>query len=44
MFSGEKINSTEGRPVLHVALRSESTDEIIVDGENVVPGVHEVLK
>ena len=44
MFSGEKINSTEGRPVLHVALRSEPTDEIVVDGENVVPEVHKVLK
>ncbi|HEU5013396.1 MAG TPA: glucose-6-phosphate isomerase [Roseiflexaceae bacterium] len=43
MFSGEKINTTEGRAVLHVALRSERDQTITVDGENVVPEVHEVL-
>jgi glucose-6-phosphate isomerase len=43
MFSGERINSTEGRPVLHVALRAPREAKIVVDGENVIPGVHEVL-
>src|SRR3954469_17458401 len=43
MFSGEKINSTEGRAVLHVALRAPRDARIVVDGENVVPAVHEVL-
>ncbi len=43
MFSGEPINSTEGREVLHTALRAAPDDSIIVDGENVVPDVHEVL-
>jgi glucose-6-phosphate isomerase len=43
MFTGEKINVTEGRAVLHVALRAPRDDVIEVDGENVVPGVHEVL-
>jgi len=43
MFSGEKINITENRAVLHVALRAPRDQEIIVDGENVVPAVHEVL-
>lgn len=41
--AGEKINSTENRSVLHVALRSPKTKAFIVDGENVVPAVHEVL-
>jgi glucose-6-phosphate isomerase len=43
MFSGEKINITENRAVLHVALRAPRDQEIIVDGENVVPAVHDVL-
>ena len=43
MFSGERINVTEDRPVLHVALRAPREDRILVDGENVVPAVHEVL-
>ena len=43
MFSGEKINITERRAVLHVALRAPNGSSIIVDGENVVPGVHAVL-
>ncbi len=43
MFSGEKINITENRSVLHVALRSARTDTCNVDGHNVVPDVHEVL-
>jgi glucose-6-phosphate isomerase len=43
MFAGEKINVTEQRPVLHVALRAPRTASIVVDGEDVVPGVHAVL-
>jgi glucose-6-phosphate isomerase len=43
MFSGEKINITENRAVLHVALRAPKGSSITVDGENVVPGVHAVL-
>jgi glucose-6-phosphate isomerase len=43
MFAGEKINPTEGRAVLHVALRTPRTKSIFVDGKDVVPGVHEVL-
>src|SRR5215218_2196972 len=43
MFSGEKINITEDRAVLHVALRAPRDATIMVDGENVVPQVHEVL-
>ncbi|MDP9472495.1 MAG: glucose-6-phosphate isomerase [Chloroflexota bacterium] len=43
MFTGEKISTTERRAVLHVALRSPRDASILVDGENVVPGVHEVL-
>ena len=43
MFRGEKINSTENRAVLHVALRAPRGEKIVVDGEDVVPGVHEVL-
>jgi glucose-6-phosphate isomerase len=43
MFSGEKINVTENRAVLHVALRAPENEVIEVDGENVVPAVHEVL-
>jgi glucose-6-phosphate isomerase len=43
MFRGEKINITEGRAVLHVALRAPKGASIIVDGVNVVPEVHAVL-
>ena len=43
MFSGEKINITEKRAVLHVALRAPKGSSIIVDGENVVPAVQAVL-
>ena len=43
MFKGEKINITERRAVLHVALRAPRDQSIIVDGENVVPEVHAVL-
>jgi glucose-6-phosphate isomerase len=43
MFSGEKINSTENRAVLHVALRAPRGEQILVDGKDVVPEVHAVL-
>ena len=43
MFNGEKINVTEDRAVLHVALRAPKGSKIMVDGKNVVPQVHEVL-
>src|SRR5262250_1283860 len=43
MFRGEKINITEQRAVLHVALRAPRGASILVDGNNVVPGVHAVL-
>jgi len=43
MFRGEKINVTEKRAVLHVALRAPQGSSIVVDGENVVPQVHAVL-
>jgi glucose-6-phosphate isomerase len=43
MFHGEKINITEKRAVLHVALRAPRGASIVVDGENVVPKVHAVL-
>ena len=43
MFRGEKINITENRAVLHVALRAPRGTSIVVDGENVVPQVHAVL-
>jgi len=43
MFSGEKINITEKRAVLHIALRAPKGQSILVDGEDVVPKVHEVL-
>ncbi len=44
MFNGERINVTENRSVLHTALRRPSTDELVVDGEDVVAQVHRVLK
>src|SRR5215467_5877468 len=43
MFRGEKINITENRAVLHVALRAPTGASIVVDGKNVVPEVHAVL-
>jgi glucose-6-phosphate isomerase len=43
MFRGDKINITENRAVLHVALRAPEGASIVVDGENVVPQVHAVL-
>merc|ERR1719333_975742 len=43
MFAGERINETEGRPVLHVALRAARDAVINVDGKNVVPEVWKVL-
>jgi len=44
MFSGAPINATEGRSVLHVALRAAAGASILVDGKNVVPEVHAVLE
>jgi len=43
MFTGQKINITEKRAVLHIALRAPKGQSIVVDGEDVVPKVHEVL-
>ena len=43
MFTGEKVNVTEGRAALHTALRSPLEDPVLVDGEDVMPGVHAVL-
>src|SRR4029453_4737349 len=43
MFSGEKINLTENRAVLHVALRAPKGARILVDGKDIVPEVHAVL-
>lgn len=43
MFCGEKINVTEKRAVLHVALRMPPEASVLVDGENVIPAVHAVL-
>ncbi len=43
MFRGDRINTTEDRPVLHVALRAPAGARIDVDGRNVVPDVHAVL-
>jgi glucose-6-phosphate isomerase len=43
MFSGEKINTTEDRAVLHIALRNKSGKPIMVDGKDVNPDVQEVL-
>ena len=44
MFSGEKINFTEDRAVLHIALRNRSNQSIMADGENVMPQVNAVLQ
>ena len=43
MFSGEKINNTEGRAVLHTALRSQSDSPLMADGEDVKPEIRRVL-
>ncbi|NRD19085.1 glucose-6-phosphate isomerase [Winogradskyella eckloniae] len=43
-FEGDIINATEGRAVLHTALRAPHTAEVLVDGKNVIPEVHEVKK
>jgi glucose-6-phosphate isomerase len=43
MFAGDKLNGTEGRAVLHTALRNRSNRPILVDGEDVMPGVNAVL-
>src|SRR5437660_2743496 len=43
MYSGEKINTTEDRAVLHIALRAPRDAHILVDGHDVVPDVHAVL-
>lgn len=43
MFSGEHINWTEDRAVLHVALRNRSNNPILVDGHDVMPGINQVL-
>ncbi len=43
MFSGDVINATEGRAVLHIALRNRSNTPILVDGQDVMPEVNEVL-
>ncbi|EPQ9986499.1 glucose-6-phosphate isomerase [Vibrio vulnificus] len=44
MFSGEAINQTEGRAVLHTALRNRSNQAVLVDGEDVMPAVNAVLE
>jgi len=44
MFAGEKINNTEGRAVLHVALRNRANRPIFVDGKDVMPAVNRVLE
>jgi glucose-6-phosphate isomerase len=43
MFSGERINTTEDRPVLHTALRNPAGTQLMVDGHNVMPEIHRVL-
>jgi glucose-6-phosphate isomerase len=44
MFRGEHINTTENRAVLHTALRTQTNRPVLVDGEDVMPAVHEVLQ
>ncbi|HNM98630.1 MAG TPA: glucose-6-phosphate isomerase, partial [Marmoricola sp.] len=44
MFAGDRINVTENRSVLHTALRLPESASLVVDGADVVPGVHEVLR
>lgn len=43
MFSGQKINRTENRAVLHTALRNRKNDPVMVDGQDVMPGINAVL-
>ena len=43
MFAGDKINNTESRSVLHIALRKPAGESLVVDGTNVVSDVHQVL-
>lgn len=43
LFSGEKINKSENRAVLHTALRSPVNANIVVDGQNIIPGIHQTL-
>ncbi|MCW1889711.1 hypothetical protein OK016_10830 [Vibrio chagasii] len=43
MFSGDAINKTEGRSVLHTALRNRSDKPVMVDGKDVMPAVNAVL-
>ncbi|MRR30254.1 glucose-6-phosphate isomerase, partial [bacterium] len=44
MFNGDKINSTEGRAVLHTALRNRSNTPVFVDGQDVMPEINRVLE
>jgi len=44
MFTGKKINNTENRAVLHTALRNRSNNPVLVDGEDVMPGINAVLE
>ena len=44
MFTGEKINETEDRAVLHTALRDFTTKELVIDGKNIIPEIQEVLQ
>ena len=44
MFNGEKINETEERSVLHIALRNFSTEPVFAEGKDVMPEVRKVLK
>ena len=43
MFSGENVNDSENRPALHTALRLPADSELIVDGVNIVSGIHDTL-
>ena len=43
MFAGATINTTEGRAVLHTALRNRSDEPVLVDGKDVMPGIRKVL-
>lgn len=43
MFSGDPINNSENRPVLHTALRRPASDDLRVGGENIMPGIHDTL-
>ena len=43
MYRGDRINTTENRSVLHVALRKPSSEKIILDGNDIIPDVHSVL-